>query len=306
PAERPGRGRAAALTGEAAAALPAASPGPGPEQSQSLPAVAAPPVLPEGRTGRPGTGAAEQRQRRSPEEAKERTQTGLAAARALLSRQVAQAQAPFGDTGFTRLGGFDTAPATPAPLPTSDLDTARHAPSTLPPAVSPLPPGTGVSLLPETAVALPPAVSPLPPGTGMPLPPEVPSAAPLPQVTTAEATPDGKAAPAVVFARAQAGKPCVWGATGPDSYDGASLVRAAWLAAGVLLPRSAHDQALAGAPVSLSSARPGDLVFFQDTPDHVGLCTGDGTVVHAPGPGAFIREEPLHQAGPVDGVVRPG
>lgn len=119
------------------------------------------------------------------------------------------------------------------------------------------------------------------------------------------AAPDGKAAPAVAFARAQTGKPCVWGATGPGSYDGPSLVRAAWRAAGVVLPRSAQDQALAGTPVPPAAARPGDLVFFQDAADHVGLCTGAGTVVHAPGPGAYIREEPLAEAGPVDGVVRP-
>ncbi|MCK1819303.1 C40 family peptidase [Streptomyces sp. XM83C] len=122
---------------------------------------------------------------------------------------------------------------------------------------------------------------------------------------SAEATVDGKAAPAVAFARAQTGKPCVVGATGPGSYDGPSLVRAAWRAAGVVLPRTAQDQALAGSPVSPAAARPGDLVFFHDAADHVGLCTGAGTVVHAPGPGAYIREESLAEAGPVDGVVRP-
>lgn len=51
-------------------------------------------------------------------------------------------------------------------------------------------------------------------------------------VTASESGYGGKAAKALAFARAQIGKPCVWGATGPDSYDSASLIQAAWRAAG--------------------------------------------------------------------------
>ncbi|MCS0602648.1 NlpC/P60 family protein [Streptomyces sp. LP11] len=116
-----------------------------------------------------------------------------------------------------------------------------------------------------------------------------------------------RAARAVAFARAQVGKPCVWGATGPGSYDCSSLTRAAWKAAGVTLPRAAHRQALAGTPVTLAELEPGDLVVFFDDDRHVGLHIGDGMMVHAPGPGSTIREESVFGAGEtaIHRIVRP-
>ncbi|MFG2359517.1 NlpC/P60 family protein [Streptomyces sp. NPDC048521] len=116
-----------------------------------------------------------------------------------------------------------------------------------------------------------------------------------------------RAAKAIAFARAQLGKPCVWGATGPDSYDCSSLTQAAWKAAGVTLPRAAHEQALAGAPVTLTGLEPGDLVLFFDDDRHVGLHVGDGMMVHAPGPGSSIREESIYGAGEaaIHRIVRP-
>ncbi|MFE9495439.1 C40 family peptidase [Streptomyces collinus] len=112
---------------------------------------------------------------------------------------------------------------------------------------------------------------------------------------------------AIAFARGQIGKPYVNGASGPGSYDCAGLTRAAWKAAGVTLPRTARAQAAVGTTIPLADARPGDLVFFHDDLSHVGLCTGDGTMIHAPGPGAYVREESLRHDGDsvVHSVVRP-
>ncbi|WP_251096132.1 NlpC/P60 family protein [Streptomyces sp. Caat 7-52] len=112
---------------------------------------------------------------------------------------------------------------------------------------------------------------------------------------------------AIAFARAQIGKPCVWGATGPDSYDCSSLTQAAWRAAGVVLPRAAHEQALAGTPVTTAGIEPGDLVLFFDDDRHVGLHVGGGMMVHAPGPGSTIREESIYGAGEaaIRRIVRP-
>ncbi|MGW1559687.1 NlpC/P60 family protein [Streptomyces sp. NPDC002144] len=106
-----------------------------------------------------------------------------------------------------------------------------------------------------------------------------------------------KADRAVSFARAQIGRPCLWGAVGPESYDNAGLTQAAWRAAGVALPRSTHEQASTGTVVPLAESRPGDLIFFNDNFSHVGLYTGNGLMIHAPGPGAVIREESVHYAG---------
>ncbi|MGW2381410.1 NlpC/P60 family protein [Streptomyces sp. NPDC001658] len=116
-----------------------------------------------------------------------------------------------------------------------------------------------------------------------------------------------KAEKALAFARTQIGKPYVWGATGPESYDCSGLTQAAWNAAGISLPRTTYDQVNAGTTVSLSAARPGDLVFFYDDVTHVGLYIGNGMMIHAPKPGAYVREESIYYDGEsaIHSVVRP-
>ncbi|MGW2821625.1 NlpC/P60 family protein [Streptomyces sp. NPDC001443] len=116
-----------------------------------------------------------------------------------------------------------------------------------------------------------------------------------------------KAEKALAFARAQIGKPYVWGATGPGSYDCSGLTQAAWKAAGVTLPRTTYDQVNTGTTVSLPDARPGDLVFFYDDVSHVGIYIGDGMMIHAPKPGAYVREESIYYDGEsgIHSVVRP-
>ncbi|MGW3818200.1 NlpC/P60 family protein [Streptomyces sp. NPDC005046] len=118
---------------------------------------------------------------------------------------------------------------------------------------------------------------------------------------------DSRAAEAVAFARAQVGRPCVWGASGPGSYDPSGLTQAAWKSAGVLLPRSTQDQVKVGPAIALTGIQPGDLVFFHGNVSHVGLYVGDGMMIHAPSPGARIAEESIHYAGQgsIHSVVRP-
>lgn len=116
-----------------------------------------------------------------------------------------------------------------------------------------------------------------------------------------------KATKALAFARAQIGKPYVWGATGPGSYDCSGLTQAAWKAAGVDLPRTTYDQVEAGTTVPLADARPGDLVFFYDNIGHVGIYIGNGMMIHAPKPGTYVREESIFYDGEssIHSVVRP-
>ncbi|MEV5174397.1 C40 family peptidase [Streptomyces flaveolus] len=153
-----------------------------------------------------------------------------------------------------------------------------------------------------TAGTLPVDISPPVTDTG-----SVPLPLPLPAPVPAESPRALRAAKAIAFARAQLGKPCVWGATGPDSYDCSSLTQAAWKAAGVTLPRAAHEQALAGTPVTTAGLEPGDLVLFFEGDRHVGLYVGDGMMVHAPGPGSSIREESIYGAGEaaIHRIIRP-
>ncbi|MDX3530525.1 NlpC/P60 family protein [Streptomyces sp. ID05-39B] len=131
-----------------------------------------------------------------------------------------------------------------------------------------------------------------------------PSPSPSPSTDSSYAT---KAEKALAFARAQIGKPYVWGATGPDSYDCSGLTQAAWKAAGVTLPRVTYDQVNAGTTVSLPSAQPGDLVFFYADVTHVGIYIGNGMMIHAPKPGTYVREESIYYDGEssIHSVVRP-
>ncbi|MFJ5706248.1 NlpC/P60 family protein [Streptomyces sp. NPDC093105] len=117
------------------------------------------------------------------------------------------------------------------------------------------------------------------------------------------AAPAGRASAAISFARAQLGKPYVWGATGPSGYDCSGLTQAAWRAAGVSLPRTTYTQINAGRRVSRSELAPGDLVFFYSGISHVGLYIGGGQMIHAPRPGAPIRIAPIDEM-PFAGATR--
>ncbi|MCX4436021.1 C40 family peptidase [Streptomyces mirabilis] len=125
--------------------------------------------------------------------------------------------------------------------------------------------------------------------------------------STTDSSYTAKADKALAFARTQVGKPYVWGATGPGSYDCSGLTQAAWKAAGVDLPRTTWDQVNVGTTVPLADIKPGDLVFFYDDISHVGLYVGNGMMIHAPKPGAYVREESIFYGGEsiIHSVVRP-
>jgi cell wall-associated NlpC family hydrolase len=120
-----------------------------------------------------------------------------------------------------------------------------------------------------------------------------------------------QAAAALEFARQQLGKPYVWGATGPDSYDCSGLTGAAWAAAGITLPRTSRQQWFAGPHISLGALQPGDLLFWgYDVNDpasihHVAMYAGNGLMVAAPHTGDVVKVQPVYLDGYV-GAVRPG
>ncbi|WDZ88441.1 C40 family peptidase [Nocardiopsis sp. HUAS JQ3] len=97
------------------------------------------------------------------------------------------------------------------------------------------------------------------------------------------------------FARAQIGKPYVWGGTGPDGYDCSGLVQAAWAQAGVNLPRTTYDQVNAGTRISRDEVQPGDLLFFysESSPSHVGIYSGNGNMIHGSNPSKPLEEVSL-------------
>ncbi|MEU8843581.1 NlpC/P60 family protein [Streptomyces roseus] len=134
----------------------------------------------------------------------------------------------------------------------------------------------------------------------------VAGAAPAGAPATAPPAPaDGsRAARAVAFAYGAIGKPYVWGATGPGSFDCSGLTQAAWRSAGVSLPRTTYTQINAGQRVSRDQLAPGDLVFFYSGITHVGLYIGNGQMIHAPRPGSTVRVAPVDSM-PWAGASRP-
>ncbi|WP_327736954.1 NlpC/P60 family protein [Streptomyces nojiriensis] len=132
------------------------------------------------------------------------------------------------------------------------------------------------------------------------------SAASAPAKGAAPAPPsDGsRTARAVAFAYGAIGKPYVWGATGPGSFDCSGLTQAAWRSAGVSLPRTTYTQINAGRRVSRDQLAPGDLVFFYSGVTHVGLYVGNGQMIHAPRPGSTVRLAPIDSM-PWAGASRP-
>ncbi|MFJ3827562.1 NlpC/P60 family protein [Streptomyces sp. NPDC090046] len=114
----------------------------------------------------------------------------------------------------------------------------------------------------------------------------------------------GRAATAVMAARAAVGRPYVWGSTGPSGFDCSGLMVWSYRQAGVSLPRTSQAQRHAGRQVPLSQARPGDLVTYRSDASHVGMYVGNGQVVHAPYPGARVRYDPVGMM-PVSSVTRP-
>jgi cell wall-associated NlpC family hydrolase len=98
---------------------------------------------------------------------------------------------------------------------------------------------------------------------------------------------------AVDFALAQVGKPYVFGASGPGSYDCSGLTMAAWQQGGVSLPHSAADQYNYGTHVSRDQLQPGDLIFFYQPIGHVTIYIGNGKMVSAPTEGEPVSVVPL-------------
>lgn len=109
---------------------------------------------------------------------------------------------------------------------------------------------------------------------------------------------------AVKTACAQIGKPYVWGADGPGSFDCSGLTQYAWKAAGVSLTHYTGAQWREGTPISASQARPGDLVFFYSDLHHVGIYVGNGMMVHAPHAGDVVRMSSVSRM-PLAGYRRP-
>ncbi|TCP48648.1 NlpC/P60 family protein [Tamaricihabitans halophyticus] len=126
--------------------------------------------------------------------------------------------------------------------------------------------------------------------------------------------PTEAAGAAIEFALREQGKPYVWGATGPDSYDCSGLLLRAYEAAGVTIPRVSRDQFNGGAMLPVKEAQPGDLVFWaSDTSNpatihHVAMYLGNGKIVEAQQSGVPVHTRDFNwdEDGLMAEAVRPG
>jgi cell wall-associated NlpC family hydrolase len=112
-----------------------------------------------------------------------------------------------------------------------------------------------------------------------------------PDIVLPEATNVGTTA--LRAALTQRGKPYVWGAAGPDSYDCSGLVLWAFAQEGISLPHYTGDQWNSGMHVSRADLEPGDLVFFFADISHVGIWIGNGLMVDAPSTGQVVQVQPV-------------
>ena len=125
---------------------------------------------------------------------------------------------------------------------------------------------------------------------------------------------EGVARTAIQFALGEVGKPYVWGATGPNTYDCSGLMLRAFQAAGIDLPRVSWQQFRSGGHVPIAQAQPGDLLFYATDPSdpatihHVSMYIGEGQMVEAPYSGESVRVRPVpyeyHEMVPL--ATRPG
>jgi len=92
--------------------------------------------------------------------------------------------------------------------------------------------------------------------------------------------------------------PHLWGGCSLFGIDSSGLIQVVFKINGVSLPRPVIRQAVSGQPVNfLEEAQTGDLAFFDNAYgdiDHVGILTGQGTIVHVSGK---VKIDPIDNQG---------
>jgi cell wall-associated NlpC family hydrolase len=178
------------------------------------------------------------------------------------------------------------APTTTAPTQAPSTQAPTQAPTTAAPTQAPPPPAP-TTPAPTTTTPKPPVTTP---------PPAPPSS--------------NANAAALAWARTQLGKPYVYGASGPSSYDCSGLTMMAYRNAGITIPRNSAAQYYAGDRVPVGQMQPGDLFFYSDNGGpsgiyHVAIYAGNGMRLHAPSQGKNVELVPMWWPNVLSYAVRP-
>ncbi|HBI6979014.1 TPA: C40 family peptidase [Clostridium perfringens] len=105
---------------------------------------------------------------------------------------------------------------------------------------------------------------------------------------------EGAASAVVSYAYQFIGRPYVFGATGPDSFDCSGFTSYVYRnAVGREITRTTYSQINQGRPVSRDQLQPGDLVFTNGV-EHVGIYVGGGQMIHAARPGVGVIVGPIY------------
>jgi len=119
------------------------------------------------------------------------------------------------------------------------------------------------------------------------------------KTTTAKATTTTKAASSaatssgaaqvVAYVKARIGYPYKVGTMGPDYYDCAGLVAAAYRSAGFDMPFSEAYESSHGTYVGIDDLKPGDVVAWGSPVHSVSIYIGNDTIIIADGPNYGVR-----------------
>lgn len=101
---------------------------------------------------------------------------------------------------------------------------------------------------------------------------------------------------AVQQARSQIGTSYRYGEESPErGFDCSGLIYWSYQQVGMETPRTSSSLRSGTNRISRSELQAGDLVFYgyDGQVSHVAMYTGDGTLVHAPSSGDYVREESI-------------
>ena len=110
--------------------------------------------------------------------------------------------------------------------------------------------------------------------------------------STPAPAPSGNGSAIVAEAYKHIGKPYVWGAKGPNTFDCSGFTRYVYLqVTGRDIGGWTVPQEGAGTVIPFSQAQPGDLYFWgsRGSSYHVAIALGGGSYIHAPQPGESVK-----------------